>query len=94
MGLKSEDWKKLFYGTEDALKSIRKLNFFEVVTLIKKAEEEGKVIKGKNIILFIGPTGAGKSTTIHALSGSTMELVKLNGYNHIGPKSILNKDAE
>ena len=29
-------------------------------------------IEGKNVVLLLGSTGSGKSTTIHYLKGSTM----------------------
>jgi ABC-type multidrug transport system ATPase subunit len=51
-------------------------------------------IKGKEIILFLGETGAGKSTTIHFLAGSKMGIGKIKGEDgdvyHIGPTAINN----
>jgi ABC-type multidrug transport system ATPase subunit len=40
-------------------------------------------VKNEEIILLIGGTGAGKSTTIHYLAGSVLEKVKLRGLDHI-----------
>ena len=37
--------------------------------LIKKAEEAAIKIKDQEIILFLGGTGAGRSTTIYFLAG-------------------------
>jgi ABC-type multidrug transport system ATPase subunit len=43
------------------------------------------MVKNKDIIMFLGDTGAGKSTTIHFLAGSKMRKVKINGVDHIEP---------
>ncbi len=47
-------------------------------------------IRDKDIILFIGETGAGKSTLIHFLAGSKLELKYVNGLKHIEPIQIEN----
>lgn len=51
-------------------------------------------IKDRDIIVFLGNTGNGKSTTIHYLSGSKMKLVKVGNVTHIAPTEITNKDAK
>lgn len=43
---------------------------------IRFGTEQAKEAKGKDIIFFLGNTGAGKSTTINYLHGCTMEAVK------------------
>jgi ABC-type sugar transport system ATPase subunit len=40
--------------------------------LIEEADKARVQVKDKEIILFLGNTGAGKSTTIHFLAGSEM----------------------
>ncbi|MCB1106729.1 MAG: 50S ribosome-binding GTPase [Chlamydiia bacterium] len=56
-----------------------KLELDRSMTLLRKCIEEGnfqaKKAKGKEVILFIGNTGAGKSTTINYLCGCTLEMV-------------------
>ncbi len=41
--------------------------------LYEKSERAAQVIAGKDIILLLGSTGVGKSTTIHYLAGSKMK---------------------
>lgn len=45
-------------------------------------------IRDKNIILFLGETGSGKSTTIHFLCGSSFEREQKAGRLHFAPTKI------
>ena len=54
------------------LKEIRPLNIREIVRLVTKAAEGNSLISGQDIVLFIGETGTGKSTTIQFLAGCKM----------------------
>ncbi|ETN98286.1 hypothetical protein RFI_39224, partial [Reticulomyxa filosa] len=62
-----------------------------MLELVKKAEEAANKIKDKNVILFIGGTGAGKSTLIHFLAGSKMKKQTVDGKPHIAPVKVINK---
>ncbi|ETO02276.1 hypothetical protein RFI_35160, partial [Reticulomyxa filosa] len=66
-------------------------NIKEMLELVEKAEEAAMEIKDKNVILFLGSTGTGKSTLIHFLAGSTMEKQIVDGKPHIAPVNV--KDA-
>ena len=63
------------------IKQLRPVDFSEIEFLVNKAKEAGVKIDGKEIILLLGATGAGKSTTILYLAGQ--KLAKTN--NHVGP---------
>ena len=54
------------------IKEIRPLNIQEIVRLVTKAAEGNSLISGQDIVLFIGETGTGKSTTIQFLAGCKM----------------------
>ena len=54
------------------IKEIRPLNIREIVRLVTKAAEGNSLISGQDIVLFIGETGTGKSTTIQFLAGCKM----------------------
>jgi len=43
--------------------------FFHLLTLVDESAEK---IKGKDIVLLLGSTGSGKSTTTHYLCGSLL----------------------
>lgn len=58
------------------LKQISPINMYELKKLIDKTDNAANSVKDKDIILFMGETGSGKSTTIHYLAGSTMEKKK------------------
>ena len=54
------------------LKEIRPLDLQEIIRLVSKAAEGNSMISGQDIVLFIGETGTGKSTTIQFLAGCKM----------------------
>jgi len=61
------------------------------------AEQEGciKQLNGEEVVMLIGFTGCGKSTTIHWLAGSTMEKwTESNGKPHVGPTHVINPAAQ
>jgi|JI61114C2RNA_FD_contig_121_95255_length_8830_multi_4_in_0_out_0_2 ABC-type oligopeptide transport system ATPase subunit len=53
--------------------------------LIKKTKEVETEIAEKNIFLFIGETGSGKTTTIKALLGYKMGLREFKGMSWVTP---------
>ncbi|CAF1204485.1 unnamed protein product [Adineta steineri] len=61
----------------EILSQIRPLDVHEIERLVSKAKTAAKLIAGKDIILLIGETGTGKSTTIQFLSGSKMKKTKV-----------------
>ena len=72
------------------LVEIRPLNLYRLIRALKMNFETAEMIKNQDIYLFIGPTGAGKSTTIHFLAGSTMsEVTEADGLRHIVPSNFL-----
>ncbi|CAF4768825.1 unnamed protein product, partial [Rotaria sp. Silwood2] len=66
----------------------------ELIRLVAKVDDATKLVKEKEIILLLGGTGAGKSTTIHFLGGSKMAETKLKDMNHIAPIEIKNPDLK
>eukprot|EP00012_Vannella_robusta_P010600 CAMPEP_0206199162 /NCGR_PEP_ID=MMETSP0166-20121206/10096_1 /ASSEMBLY_ACC=CAM_ASM_000260 /TAXON_ID=95228 /ORGANISM="Vannella robusta, Strain DIVA3 518/3/11/1/6" /LENGTH=156 /DNA_ID=CAMNT_0053617209 /DNA_START=349 /DNA_END=819 /DNA_ORIENTATION=+ len=67
------------------LAEVRPLDIAETQYLVDKTIEASKLIQGQEIVLFVGPTGAGKTTTILFLSGA--ELV-LEQYEYAPGKSV------
>lgn len=49
--------------------------------IMHEYEKECDQVRGQDIILLIGPTGCGKSTSCHYLAGSKMKKVKLKTKN-------------
>lgn len=69
------------------MKYIQPVDLDYILQVVDKTKEATGNIKDKDIILLLGGTGAGKSTTIHFLSGSTMVMEQLDGFEHIAPQS-------
>jgi len=68
---------------EMAFKKYRVLNVQELKRLIKHIDDAGNIINDKDIILLLGDTGAGKSTTIQFLLGMKMQKKNLDELIHI-----------
>ena len=63
-----------------------------MLKLHKKTLETSTTLKNKDIILCIGHTGVGKSTTIHFVAGSKMKKDHKTG--HIYPTDVINDDLK
>jgi polynucleotide 5'-kinase involved in rRNA processing len=59
--------------TTEFLSSIKKFDLEEFFNLYSLVDESAKEIKDKDIVLLLGSTGSGKSTTTHYLCGSLLE---------------------
>jgi len=77
----NEDWKSASETTMKLLKEIRFLNIQEIIRLVHKSQDSVNLAAKQDIVLFLGTTGAGKSTTIHFLAGSEMD--QEEGSDHI-----------
>ncbi|CAF1671128.1 unnamed protein product [Adineta ricciae] len=75
--LSSENIPSILRCSSELLSRIRPLDVPEIERLVKKAKDAAKFIAGKEIILLIGETGTGKSTTIQFLSGAKMKKTKV-----------------
>ncbi|CAF3541480.1 unnamed protein product [Rotaria socialis] len=58
-------------------KEIKPLNVQEIKRLVSKAKTAAELIRDKDILLLVGETGSGKSTTIQFLAGSEMKEVQV-----------------
>ncbi len=69
----------------DFLSSLKKFDFEDFFELYSLVDESAEKIKGKDIVLLLGSTGSGKSTTTHYLCGSLLERVieEKNKLEHI-----------
>lgn len=61
-------------------------NFKILKSLMKKSESQAKKIYKAKVIMLIGGTGCGKSTTVQYLSGSILQRQLVNGLPHIDVK--------
>jgi len=68
----SEKWEECATSFKKMFSKRRPVNIVETFSLIEENKSSAKKIKEKDVILLLGGTGAGKSTTIHYLVGSKM----------------------
>ncbi|CAF4344718.1 unnamed protein product, partial [Rotaria sp. Silwood2] len=90
INVKDENWQVALITMRKLFNQISPLNMQELFRLIEKFDDASHLIKEKDIILFLGETGSGKSTTIHFLAGSQMKHEKVNGLDHIIPINVRN----
>jgi ABC-type sugar transport system ATPase subunit len=55
-------------------------------------EESAEKLIEKDIILLLGSTGCGKSTTVHYLCGSQMKKTENDSLLHISATKVINID--
>ncbi|CAF3393714.1 unnamed protein product, partial [Rotaria socialis] len=92
--IKDHNWKSASSTLEKILKFIRPFNISELFRLFDQINERARLIKDEDVILLLGKTGVGKSTTIHFFGGSELREVKVTGLNHIHPVEIRNPDLK
>ncbi|ETO12050.1 hypothetical protein RFI_25326, partial [Reticulomyxa filosa] len=90
----NEQKKEEEEGKEEEGSDTTEKKYFDIAKMLeltKKADEAAKAIKDKDVILFLGGTGTGKSTLIHFLAGSELERKTVDNRLHIVPTKIKNK---
>ena len=75
--LNMRDIDSSYKAMKDVLIGVRPFDINEMVQLYGEAEETTKQVSNENIILLLGHTGTGKSTTIHFLAGSHLKKHKI-----------------
>ncbi|EAR88873.1 helicase carboxy-terminal domain protein, putative (macronuclear) [Tetrahymena thermophila SB210] len=99
LNIDQDNFEGIIDETDKLIKKVRPLNIHEMKRLIHEADKAAKVIEGQDIIILLGGTGAGKSTTIHFLAGSEMAQKRIQiqegtFYDYIGPVKIKNKTLQ
>ncbi|CAF3671837.1 unnamed protein product [Rotaria socialis] len=73
----SSNYQSIVDCLKKLLQAIRPLNVLEIQRLVREAENTAELIRDKEIVLLIGETGTGKSTTIQFLTGSKMKKTRV-----------------
>ncbi|CAG9311001.1 unnamed protein product [Blepharisma stoltei] len=87
-----QTWESAIGAIRKNIRNVSPINFKELFRLIEKSKMMTENLENKDIILLIGSTGCGKSTTVHFLAGSMLTKVKENGIEHIIP-FLINDEA-
>ncbi|CAB9501324.1 expressed unknown protein [Seminavis robusta] len=85
-GLRRDD--PILQNLTKTLHSIRMVDLDKLLRLLHENHKIGNLIEGKSVVLLCGPTGAGKTTTLHYLGGTTLEEVDEQGFFHLKPISF------
>ena len=81
------DWEIVCEHLKIALDLMRPFNVTKLLDRYNEYKNACKDLEGKNIVLFLGSTGSGKSTTIHYLKGSKMEQDSQHS-EHMSPVNV------
>ena len=68
------------------LEEIKSFDIKKMLLLYDESLAAGEQLHSKDVCLFLGHTGAGKSTTLHFLAGSQMKIDSKTG--HIYPTNV------
>ena len=88
---KQQQWRVAAEKFERLLKLLRPFNIQEALRLAELTQETEYTIVNQSVILLLGVTGAGKSTTAHFLAGSEMQKQKVKDLTHIAPINLTSK---
>ena len=93
MNARIRNWNSVVTTLKQILRRINPLDMQKLFRLVNEIDDTAHLLKGKDVILFLGETGVGKSTTIHFLSGSILVPTVIDGLNHLKPEPIKNPEA-
>jgi signal recognition particle GTPase len=79
---------------DEILLQIRPLEIDALLESVDISRKFSNVIKDKDVILLLGVSGAGKSTTIQFLAGSRMHQIEVEGLLHIEAAEFKNSAVE
>jgi signal recognition particle GTPase len=79
---------------DEILEQIRPLEIDALLESVDVSRKFSNVIKDKDVILLLGVSGAGKSTTIQFLAGSPMHQIEVEGLLHIEASEFKNSAVE
>ena len=66
-------WREAQEQLEEGIETMKSFDINKFVERYNEYKHASHALKNKNIVLFLGSTGVGKSTTIHYLRGSEMK---------------------
>lgn len=90
----AKNWVLANASAHKLLRIVRPFAIHDVLQSIGKTESTAIQTKEQDAILFLGSSGAGKSTAIHFLAGSSMQTINVNGLPHIYAEQIANVMAQ
>ncbi|CAB9501316.1 expressed unknown protein [Seminavis robusta] len=61
----------------------------KVGKLLKMNQQVGNSLNNKDVILLLGNTSSGKTTTLHSIAGTTFKEVVVDGFVHLKPTQFL-----
>jgi hypothetical protein len=71
-----------------SLSEVRPVDLEKLLALLEQNARAGEIIEGKNVVLLIGVTGSGKTTTLHYLAGSKFQEDEVDGFEHWSPLEV------
>ena len=82
--------QKLIANIYRLLQTIRPVDLVKLLGLLVPSQDAGDLMQDKDVVLLIGSTGSGKTTTIHYLAGTMFEeIVTSDGFDHFEPVQIV-----
>lgn len=78
----------LLENVSKMLRAIHLVDLDRLTKMMQKNQKAGNIMEGKDVLMLCGATGAGKTTTLHHLSGTTFREVEVDGFLHLHPTNF------
>jgi hypothetical protein len=88
MQVDSEWESEIVMGLTKIRRTMQTLDMNSLTDYITRTDQASQRIAGQDVILLLGSTGSGKSTTILFLAGEELSEMKMGGLPHIGPSDL------
>jgi len=81
--IKASQIEALLAQVGQLLRTVRPVDLDLLLELLQAGQDSGDTMQDKDVLLLIGSTGSGKTSTIHYLAGSTFEEIIVRGFDHL-----------
>ena len=83
----------LMETTSKLLHIVQPVDLEKLIALMKINREAGDCMDNQDVVLLLGSSGAGKTTTLHFLAGTSFTEVEVDGFFHLLPTDFVDRDV-
>lgn len=83
----------LIETTSKLLHIVQPVDLEKLIALMKINREAGDCMDNQDVVLLLGSVGAGKTTTLHFLAGTSFSEVEVDGFFHLQPTEFVDRDV-
>ena len=80
----------LLENTVKLLKIVQPVDLNKLTALMETNQRAGDCMDNKDVVLLLGSSGSGKTTTLHQMAGTSFEEAEVDGFFHLKPTEFVN----